>query len=62
MLTLLLMKLNISKILTVIFLHLVFNDVDAYFECMDENKYLRTKKHYKITENFGMKLKKKLEQ
>ena len=49
-------------------LYLVFNDVDAYFECIDGNKYLvfaltdKKKERYRITENFGMKLQKKLEQ
>ena len=46
-------------------IYLVFNNVDAYIEENNENKYLifalqtKTKKK-KITQNFGMKLKIKL--
>ena len=37
------------------FLHLVFSDVDAYFECINENKYLvfdLTDKNREALENY----------
>ena len=49
-------------------LYLVFNDADAYFDCIDKNKYLvfaLTDKNREALENYKerrMKLKKKLEQ
>ena len=50
------MTLNISKNLDgVNSLYLVFNDVDAYVECIDENKYLGftlTNKNREALENY----------